>query len=98
MKVIFTNHLRIRLKQRGISLKLSEEVFRTATEYYWDNLRNHHIKVAEIHYKDKLRKVLLAYDKITEDTVEFITLHPITNRQIQQRLDSGRWKYEKTSN
>lgn len=75
---------------------MAREVFKKSKEYYWDALRNHHIKVAEVKYRDKLRKVLLAYDKIEDERVELITLHPIADKEIQQRLDLGRWKYEKT--
>lgn len=38
--------------------------------------------------------MLVAYDKIGE-RVELITTHPITDSEINQRLESGRWKYEK---
>ncbi len=97
MQLIFTQHLKTRLEQRGIPMKLVKTVFNNSKEYYWDNLRNHHIKVTSVHYKNRLRKVLLAYDKITTEKVELITLHPITDKEIKQRLGSGRWEYEKPS-
>lgn len=95
MKVLFTKHLKFRLKQRRIPTKIAREIIKTAQEYYWDALRKHHIMVAEVQYKNKLRKVLLSYDKIAGG-VELITLHPIASQQIQNRLNSGRWGYEKT--
>lgn len=93
MKIVFTDHLKNRLKQRGIPLAIVRQVFDEAKEYYFDNLRNHHIVIANVLYKEKVRKTLVAYDTIV-NVIEAITIHPITNEQIDRRLSSGRWKYE----
>lgn len=89
----FTNHLRTRLNQRGISIKTVEEIFGQNLENYWDNLRNHYIVIGKVDYHGKSRKVLAAYDKIG-NIVEVITIHPITDAQIKQRLSYGRWHNE----
>ena len=95
MKLVFTDHLMTRLKQRGILAKIVREIFKQSLENYWDNLRNRHIVIGKVLYQGKIRKVLAAYDKI-EDTKEVVTIHPIKDEQIKQRLSSGRWKNEKT--
>lgn len=95
MTLVYTNHLKTRLKERGINLSLVKEVFEKAGEWYWDRLRKHHIAIAYVSYKGKRRKVLAAYDKIGEN-IEVITLHPITEEQIGQRVASRRWKHEET--
>ena len=97
MKLIYTDHLRSRLKQRGIPLTIVKEIFEKSQEKYWDNLRNHSIVVSTVNYKGKLRKVLAAYDRI-EMTKEVVTIHPIADREIRQRLISGRWSHEKNKN
>lgn len=94
-KIIVTTHLKTRLKQRGISTKIIKEIFDQSLENYWDNLRNHHIVIGRVNYQEKYRKVLAAYDKI-ENIKEVITIHPITDEQIKNRLASGRWSYEKS--
>ncbi len=94
MKFILTDHLKSRLKLRGISEKTVDSIFKKAEEFYWDNLRQHHIVISKVIYKDKLRKMLVAYDTIG-DEIEVITTHPITDVEIKQRLISGRWIYEK---
>lgn len=94
MKLVFTDHLKTRLKQRGIPTKVVREIFKQSLENYWDNLRNRNIIIGEVLYQGKIRKVLAAYDKI-ENTKEVVTIHPITDEQIKQRLSSGRWEYEK---
>lgn len=95
MKLILTDHLKSRLKLRGINDKAVDNIFKKAEEFYWDNLRNHHVIVSKITYKGKLRKVLAAYD-IIKGRTEVVTTHPITDNEIKNRLISGRWSYEKT--
>lgn len=55
MKFIYTDHLKSRLKSRGIPLKLAKEIFNKREDDYWDNLREHAIKVGKVVYKEKLR-------------------------------------------
>lgn len=97
MKFVLTNHLQSRLELRDVPEKTVQNIFKKAKEFYWDNLRNHHIAIGQTQYKGKTRKMLLVYDKIG-DTVEFITIHPITDQEISQRLISGRWSYEEKQN
>lgn len=97
MKLIYTDHLKTRLAQRRISINIVKKIFEKSEVSYWDNLRSHHIIVSNVTYKGKQRKVLAAYDKI-EDNIEVVTIHPITGVQIKQRLNSGRWIYEKETN
>lgn len=97
MKLIYTDHLKSRLKQRGIPLAIVKEIFDKSQENYWDYLRKRHIVVSKVDYKGKQRKVLAAYDRIGM-TKEVVTIHPITDREIRQRLISGRWSNEKNKN
>jgi len=95
VKLIYTNHLKTRLRQRKIHLKIVREIFNNAQEFYYDKLRKHHIVIGTTDYQGKRRKVLAAYDKINQST-EVITTHPITDKEIQARLESGRWTNEKS--
>lgn len=97
MKFVLTDHLKSRLKLRNISEKIVQNIFDKSQDFYWDNLRNHHIAVGQVRYKGKLRKLLVAYDKIG-GTIEFVTTHPITDEAISQRVTDGRWIYEKKQN
>lgn len=97
MKLVYTDHLKTRLKQRGIQIKIVREIFENGQENYWDELRSRHIIVATVVYKEKLRKVLAAYDRIGA-RAEVVTVHPIGDEEIQQRLESGRWTYEEIKN
>lgn len=97
MKLIYTDHLKTRLKHREIALNLVREIFDKSKEYYWDNLRHHRIVISTVNFKGKYRKVLAAYDTIKKG-FEVITIHPITDEEIKKRLLSGRWSYEKNKN
>ena len=94
MKLIFTDHLKSRLKLRDIPVKNVENIFKNAKEFYWDNLRQHHVVISKVTYKGSVRKMLAAYDTIGNET-EVITAHPITDAEIKKRLVLGRWTHEK---
>ncbi len=94
MRIIFTDHLASRLKQRGISAEHVKQVLKKSREKYWDNLRKHHIAISRVLYLGRVRKVLVAYDTIG-NSFEAITIHPISDEEINQRIASGRWSHEK---
>lgn len=94
MKLILTDHIKIRLRQREIPRKVVKEIISQNLENYWDNLRNHHIVIGKLNYHGVDRKILVAYDTIDKE-IEAVTIHPVTDNQIKQRLNSGRWSYEK---
>lgn len=93
MKLVYTKHLKERLADRKIPLKIVRKVFQTKEAQYYDHLRHRHIYVSKTIYKGKIRKMLVAYDKIGR-VVEIVTTHPITDRQINQRLQTRRFTYE----
>lgn len=94
MKLKFTDHLKKSLTERKIPFEIVREIFQKEEESYFDNLRNHHIVVSHVLYRGKPRKMLVAYD-IIKRVAEVITLHPITDEEIKQRLKTKRWSYEK---
>ena len=97
MKIIYTKHLKFRLKERKIPLNLVEEIFERGKEYYFDTWRSHFIVIAKVNFKGKLRKVLVSYDKIGTK-FEAITIHPVSEKDIRQRIASKRWVNEKIKN
>jgi hypothetical protein len=97
MNITYTKHLKFRLKEREISLKLVREIFDRAEEFYFDSWRKHFILVAKVDFNGKLRKMLVSYDKIGQK-IEVITVHPISQKDIKQRIKSKRWINEKIKN
>lgn len=91
MKIVYTAHLEYRLKARGISCDLPKNVFRLATEHYYDSLTEHYIAIRQVEFAGKTREMALTYDK-SDDVIEVITIHPIKFYQKISRIKSGRWK------
>jgi len=76
---------------------LVKEVLENAKEFYLDSSRGHMIAIAKVNYKGKLRKMLVSYDKISTQ-LEVITIHPISEKDIEQKIASKRWINEKVKN
>jgi len=91
MNIIYTAHLKFRLKVRNIPSPLPKKIFREAKEHYYDNLTGHCVAVHKIEFKDKIREFALTYDK-KEDVIEIITIHPLKTYQKITRINSGRWQ------
>jgi len=94
MKFVYTSHFKFRAKQRRVPFKLAREIFANSKENYLDNLRGHHIKIAKMKFNKKVKTIMLSYD-IMNKTIEFITIHPIRDKEVENKISSGRWKYEK---
>lgn len=89
----FRPHFKFRAKQRGIDFDLAVRFYQKSEKRYWDNLRKHHVAIGTIKVDGRRRYLMLAYDKIGNE-IEFITIHFIREREIQNKLNSGRWKNE----
>lgn len=86
-------HFKYRAKQRGIAPNLAKKIFKKSPKSYWDVLRGHNIVLGSIKIKDRRRNLIVAYDKIG-DRIEFITIHFIRDKEITNKINSGRWKNE----
>ena len=93
MRVVYTDHLKLRLRARRIPERMPERIYREAKERYYDHATFRHIAVMSVIYHRRRRKMMIAYDEFL-DRVEIVTIHPITNRQIGERVLAGRWTYE----
>jgi len=91
MKIIYTPHLKFRLKVRGIPSHLPKKIFKEAKEHYYDSLTQHYVAVHKLKFINKLREVAVTYDK-KEKVIEIITIHPLKTYQKIARINSGRWR------
>ena len=91
MKIIYTPHLKFRLKLRGIPSHLPKTIFKEAKEHYYDNLTRHYVAVHKLTFNNKLREIAVTYDK-KEEVIEIITIHPLKIYQKITRINSGRWR------
>ncbi|MEK6914670.1 MAG: hypothetical protein AABW83_03395 [Nanoarchaeota archaeon] len=88
--IIYTSHLKKRLKLRNIPYQYPNIIFENSDERFFDVLENKYIAVKKLKYNGKLRDMLIAYES-RNGYVEIITIHPIREDQIANRMISGRW-------
>lgn len=90
MKIILRPHLKIRLEQRKIPQDYPNKIFTKPEFRYFDTLTDHLIAVKKLEYSKKVRLMVVAYD-IISDEIQVITVHPITNQEINNRVRRKRW-------
>ena len=93
MKFEYRPHFKFRAKQRGIDSSLAKKIFKKPSKRYRDTLRGHNIVLGSIMIRFRRRNLIVAYDKIG-DSIEFITIHFIRDKEITNKINSGRWKDE----
>lgn len=90
MKIILRPHLKIRLKERRIPQNYPRKILTTPEVKYFDTLTGHLIAVKHLLYNEKLRPMAVAYDIIGSE-IQIITIHPISEQEIKNRLIKIRW-------
>jgi hypothetical protein len=93
VRVVYTDHLKLRLRARRIPDKMPERIYRKAKERYYNHATFRHIAVMSVIYHRRRRKMMIAYDEFPE-RVEIVTIHPIESGQIRERVLAGRWTHE----
>ncbi len=88
--VKYTAHLEFRLRMRKIPYKLPLTIHRFAEERYFDTATMHHIAIKHVRYGKQRTLFMIAYDK-KKETVEIVTIHPISEAQIKARVEGKRW-------
>jgi hypothetical protein len=91
MKIIYTAHLKFRLKLRNIPYSLPKKLLKDAKEHYYDRLTGYYVAVHKLGFNNKIREFALTYDR-KGDVIEIITVHPIKAYQKIARINSGRWQ------
>lgn len=91
MQIIYSQHIKNRLRLRHIEYDLPKTVFEQAAERYFDNETKHCVAVSRAVFYDKIRDIMIAYDIIGEN-VKLLTIHPLKKGQKENRIESGRWR------
>ena len=89
-KIEYTGHLKLRLKIRNIPENYPKEIYQKPEQKFFDNVEKTFIAIKKLHYNKKLRNMMIAYEE-KEDLVEIITIHPIIDEKIINRIMNGRW-------
>lgn len=95
MKVVYSSHLKKRLQERKFPSDYPSLIVKKPERKYFDSATNRYISVKKLRYAGKVRNIVVAYD-IIDDTNELVTIYPISNSELENKIRSGRWKkYEK---
>jgi hypothetical protein len=89
-KIEYTEHLRLRLKTRNIPENYPKDIYQKPEQKFFDNVEGTSIAIKKLHYNKRLRNIMIAYEE-RENTAEIVTIHPITEEKIINRVMSGRW-------
>lgn len=91
MIIEHSQHIKLRLKLRGIDADMPEMIFREAQQHYEDIETGHLIAVKKHELYGKERDVMVAY-RLEPGRVILLTIHPLKEGQVENRLDSKRWR------
>jgi len=62
-KIVYTDHLRLRLKLRGIPKALPKQIWMESTERYLDRATGHLVAVLACQIKERVKQFALSYDE-----------------------------------
>jgi hypothetical protein len=98
LKIHYSKHLSQRLEIRKFPEDLPRTVFLEFEKRFVDTITGHRIAVKRTNYRGKERFIMIAYDIFDEEIVVIVTCHPIGEKQMNSRIDSGRWLLEREKN
>lgn len=90
VRIIYTEHLKLRLRVRKIPFNYPKNIFKSPEQKFFDVSEGNSIAIKKLYYNKKLRNMMIVYEKKNE-TIEIITIHPITDEKIINRVIKGRW-------
>ncbi len=90
MNILLSSHLKIRLRERKIPQNYPSKILSQPDRQYIDTVTNHSIAVKKLAYNRKVRPMVVVYD-IIESEMQVITIHPITDQEIANKLERRRW-------
>ena len=89
MLIKYSKHLENLLILRKIPRDLPLRIFEQAEERFTDGETGNYIAVKRVESFGKERDMIVVHDK-KEDEVEIIPIHPLKERQKENRVESGR--------
>ena len=90
IKIKYTDHLKLRLKIRRIPEGYPKKIYQNPEQKFFDISEGTFIAIKKLFYNKKLRNMMIAYEKKQRE-IEIITIHPITDEKIINRVVRERW-------
>lgn len=76
---------------RGIDRRLPERIIREAERVFVDTETGYWIALAEVPYGEGSHLMMVAFEK-ESDGITAITIHPLSQEDVDSKLRSGRWE------
>ncbi len=89
--IVYTDHLRLRLDIRKIPESYPREIYLNPDQRFVDKVEGYTIAVKKLQYSGRDRNMMIAFEESGND-VTIITIHPISDEKISNRIRSGRWE------
>lgn len=80
----------MRLKIRKIPKDYPRQIYGNPEQRFFDTIEDTEIAIKKLYYNGRIRNMMIAFQK-KNGLVEIITIHPITEEKIMNRLAKGRW-------
>jgi len=90
-RVQYSRHLSIRLNLRRMPSNLPRTIYLRSRRKYFDTATNTFVALLRTKLYGKTRDVMIVYRE-QNDVALIITVHPLKHNQLNNRLQSGRWK------
>ncbi len=82
---------------RGIRKTTVENILKETEEAFTDTQTGYYVAVKRVRYHGEKRPVAVIFERRT-DVIEVVTVFSTKEREMQNRVIGGRWKYENTVN
>ncbi|OGB90963.1 hypothetical protein A2625_06690 [candidate division WOR-1 bacterium RIFCSPHIGHO2_01_FULL_53_15] len=91
-QIKYSNHLKERVKTRKLPFGLARDILIFAIERYHDTMTHYLVAIGAGEYEGKTREFAVTYKEDWQrKIVEAITIHPLKQKQRENRIKSGRW-------
>lgn len=90
VEVAYSNHLKLRLTLRKIPETYPAEIYHHPEQRFFDVVEGTQIAVRRLLYSNKVRPMMIAYEW-EEGKAKIVTIHPMAEDKIINRILSGRW-------
>jgi hypothetical protein len=82
--------MRDRMEFRRVPQQVVESVLLTATERYFDIETSRFMAVQRVRSQGRYQRFVVAYEE-QENEITAVTVHTVTKRQVQARIQRQRW-------
>lgn len=91
MKIIFSDHLKVRMKLREIPEVIVRKIYLEADEKLYDTETSNLVAIKKILFQGRDKDMAVIYKEFGDEVLLY-TVHPLKSGQKENRINKGRWK------